>query len=102
MKLQDRVALVTGAGSGIGRAIALLFAEEGARVIVNNLTLEAAQKTVDENGRREITGSRPCRRRRTQHPGEGNVSTPACGNGLWPGQALALPPLRHATGAGTH
>ncbi len=56
MKLQDQVALVTGAGSGIGRAIALLFAEEGARVIVNDLTLEAAQKTVDETGAAKSRG----------------------------------------------
>ena len=35
MKLQDRVALVTGAGTGIGRAIAEAFAQAGARVAVN-------------------------------------------------------------------
>src|SRR5712692_2463395 len=51
MKLQDRIALVTGAGSGIGRAIALLFAEEGARVIANDVRLEAARETVKAMGR---------------------------------------------------
>ena len=46
MKLKDRIALVTGGGSGLGRAISLLFAEEGAYVIVNELRLEAAEQTV--------------------------------------------------------
>jgi 3-oxoacyl-[acyl-carrier protein] reductase len=47
-RLAGRVALVTGAGSGIGHAIATLFADHGARVIVNDLSADAAQRTVDE------------------------------------------------------
>ncbi len=50
MKLKDKVALVTGAGSGIGRAIATLFAQEGARVIVNDLRESAARETVEALG----------------------------------------------------
>jgi 3-oxoacyl-[acyl-carrier protein] reductase len=46
MKLKDRIALVTGGGSGLGRAISLLFAEEGAHVIVNELRRETAEQTV--------------------------------------------------------
>ncbi len=48
MRLKDRIALITGAGSGIGRATALLFAQEGAGVVVADLNPEAAKSTVDE------------------------------------------------------
>lgn len=47
MRLEDRIALVTGGGSGIGRATSLLFAQEGATVIVADVDAEGGQKTAD-------------------------------------------------------
>lgn len=47
MRLQDKVAIVTGAGQGIGRATALTFAREGAKVVVADLNEETI-KTVSE------------------------------------------------------
>lgn len=48
MKLQDKVIVITGAGSGLGRESALLFANEGARVVVTDLVPARAKKVGDE------------------------------------------------------
>lgn len=45
MKLEGLAALITGAGSGIGEAIALLFAREGADIAVNDIDLPLAEQT---------------------------------------------------------
>jgi len=60
VKLKDKVALVTGAGSGIGRAIATLFSQEGAHVVVNDLSEQAARETVEVLGA-AVSGARPIR-----------------------------------------
>ena len=47
-KLEGKVALLTGAGRGIGRSLALKLASEGARVVINDLNPEPAQDVIDE------------------------------------------------------
>ena len=48
MKLDNRVAIITGAGRGIGKAIALTFAKEGANLVLASCTLPEVEATADE------------------------------------------------------
>ena len=46
MRLKDKVAVVTGAGSGLGRAISVKLAAEGCRVAIADISLKNAEETV--------------------------------------------------------
>ena len=48
MKLKDKVAVITGSASGMGKAITKLYAKEGAKVVATDIDFESLQKVVDE------------------------------------------------------
>lgn len=48
MRLQNKIAIITGAGSGIGRGVALAFVKEGAKVVVADWSEEGGKETVEQ------------------------------------------------------
>ena len=72
MRLKDKIALVTGAGRGIGRGIAEVFADEGAHVAINYLEnpdeAERVAEYVRSKGRRAVTVHADVARRNEVEP----------------------------------
>ncbi|MEZ4715183.1 MAG: SDR family NAD(P)-dependent oxidoreductase [Caldilineaceae bacterium] len=112
MRLHDKVAIITGAGRGIGRATALRFAEEGARVVCADLDLAFVTEVADEinacasgaNGRAPCGRGHVCRGQRRQarphadglraaRPGQRGGRRFVPGHGR--GRAGTLRPRRH-------
>jgi 3-oxoacyl-[acyl-carrier protein] reductase len=57
MRLKDKVAIITGAGSGYGRGIATMFAQEGAKIVIADVNLDAGNETaagIKKNGHEAV------------------------------------------------
>ena len=72
MQLKDKVAFITGSASGIGKEIAIVFAQEGAKIVIADLNKEAADATAAElkatrrAGHRRRRSTSPARTRSTR------------------------------------
>ena len=65
MRLKDKVAIVTGGGSGFGEGIVKKFVAEGAKVLVVDRNLEGAQRVAAAHGRRSPPRTGPMSAART-------------------------------------
>ena len=54
MRLKNKIAVITGAGSGFGKGIAIRFAEEGAKVVITDINLDSAEKVAAEIGKNAL------------------------------------------------
>ena len=57
MRLQDKVAIITGAARGMGAAEARIFAKEGAKVVLADIQVEDGQRVTQEINRRRRSGN---------------------------------------------
>ena len=49
-RFENKVVLITGSGGGLGKASALRFVAEGARVVIADIALDSAEAVADESG----------------------------------------------------